>query len=328
MHFDILGTGLALPATTTPSTWWDAHLGWPLGTLEARTGMQSRRTVADGQTARSLALDAARAALEVSGEGTQGLDLVIGACGVPFRPLPSSAALIAHDLGIKDGQVEALDVNATCLSFLSALSLACLRIAAGRNRRVLIVSADTPSRALPWASAPETAALFGDGAAAMVVGAGTGWKVVRERFETHPRAALACTLPSGGSEVAFHGNEEAFAASAWFAMNGPALFKATHRALPGFLDRLTEDGHGVETWSAAAIHQGSPGALDHIGKQIGLGAERMPRFGHLEGNQMAASLPNAMHKIVSTRSFQPGDRVALMGAGAGLNMGGMLLERV
>jgi 3-oxoacyl-[acyl-carrier-protein] synthase-3 len=43
------------------------------------------------------------------------------------------------------------------------------------------------------------------------------------------------------------------------------------------------------------------------------------------GNQVAASIPTALHEAVTTQRIEPGKPVLLVGTAAGLTLGGMVL---
>ena len=62
------------------------------------------------------------------------------------QAIPCMAVLVHRRLGLGESGIPAFDVNATCLSFVTALDLAAASVAIGRYRRVLIVSsgASTP----------------------------------------------------------------------------------------------------------------------------------------------------------------------------------------
>ena len=100
---------------------------------------------------------------------------------------PSAAALVAARIGATGAG--AMDVNAACSGFVSALTLAAGQVEAGRARTVLVVGADLMTR-LTDPTDRGTAALFGDGAGAVLVSAcatpgGVGPAVLGRR--RHPR---------------------------------------------------------------------------------------------------------------------------------------------
>ena len=222
----ILGTGRALPRASVDSTVFDERLSLPAGHLADTTGVQARY-VCEDESQVDLALAAAQAALGDAGLAATDIDLVICGAAVPYQPIPATAPLLMQRLGMADGSAMAFDVNATCLGFVSALDTAARLIATGGARRALVVSAEIASRALPWQSQPDVAALFGDGAGAAVVEAGGGLKA--SLLRTYPSAYDSCSIGAGGTRFDFHQAPEDFAAHAWFHMDGKALFRLASR---------------------------------------------------------------------------------------------------
>lgn len=322
----IEGTGVALPETVRPSSEIDRQLGLPDGWLFRRTGVFSRR-VADDEDQVDLAVRAAAAALEDAGRGASELDLVLFAAAVPYQTIPATAPLIQRRLGVAEGAAAAFDINSTCLSFLSAVDVLASLLGSGRYRRGLVVSAEIASRALPWETAPATAGLFGDGAAAAVLSAGSGDAgVVAAAMETYPSGYEACRLGAGGTRYDFARDPQGFARNAMFEMEGEALFRLTLRAFPGFLDRLL----GQAGWRRADVelvvpHQASPGALAHLARKSGFGRAVVIDIMREHGNQIAASLPTALHAARQAGRMPPGTRVLMLGTSAGVSLGGLAL---
>ena len=89
------------------------------------------------------------------------------------QAMPCNAALIHRELGLGASGIAAFDLNASCLGFLAAIDTLSWPLVAGRYRRVLIVAADIASCALDWADLGASA-IFGDGAAAAVIGREAG----------------------------------------------------------------------------------------------------------------------------------------------------------
>src|SRR5215217_7796268 len=136
-----------------------------------RTGVQERRRVSKGERLQDLATAAGRAALEQASVAPEELDLVLLATVAPDELLPNAAPLVARDLGAT--RAGAMDLGAACTGFLSALSLAAAQVEGGRSDNVLVIGAEVLSRFIDR-SDRGTAALFADGAGAVVVGAADG----------------------------------------------------------------------------------------------------------------------------------------------------------
>ncbi|MDP3458697.1 MAG: 3-oxoacyl-[acyl-carrier-protein] synthase III C-terminal domain-containing protein [Hyphomonas sp.] len=328
----VSGFGMALPGTSLASSEIDRRLGKPEGWLERACGVASRPVAGPGETQEWLGAAAARAALSDAGLVLADVDLLLFGASVGRQPIPATAPLVKRELGALDLSFPAYDVNATCLSALVALDLAGLHIAAGRARHVLVVTSEIASRALPWHDAPETAGLFGDGAAAFVVSASGIGKSAGVRFggfhmETFAEGYDACTLAAGGTGIDFHADPEAFSRSAYFRMDGKTLYRITAAALPGFLDRLLEaSGLRRADIDLVVPHQASPHALTHIVRRGGFAPERVFDRVRTLGNQVAASIPTALCMARAEGLIRPGMRVLLIGTSAGVSLAGAILE--
>ncbi|MAT87112.1 MAG: 3-oxoacyl-ACP synthase, partial [Aestuariivita sp.] len=168
MKVAFLGTGRALPRRSIDCSELDQT--WGVGDQVAATGVR-RRFYCEDETQVELASLACQRALQSAGCQSDEIELIISGASVPYQPIPAMAPLIMRKLGLADGTAAAFDLNSTCLSFLTSLDVAARMISGGAAQRALVVSSEVASRALPWDEHPETAALFGDGAAAAVIGA-------------------------------------------------------------------------------------------------------------------------------------------------------------
>lgn len=324
----IAGTGHALPQKVVPSTELDRQLGFAPGHLERLSGVANRH-VCEAEDQIDLAVAASRKAIERAQVRVESIDFVLGACGIPYQPLPATAPLVMHRLGIPDGTAAAYDVNATCLSFLTALDLAAGKITAGQCRTALIFASEVASRALPWKDQPDVAALFGDGAAAAVLTpAPDGTSGIRASLlRTYPSAYEACEIGAGGTRFDFHREPEAFAAHALFRMDGRELFRITHRHFPRFVEQLLD----AASWSENDVdlvvpHQASPLALEHMVEHTGMARSRVIDIAARLGNQIAASIPTALDIAWRDGRINPGTKLLMLGTSAGVSFGGMAIE--
>ena len=320
------GTGVAVPATMQLSSDLDLRIGKPAGWLFRRTGVFSR-PVCGAESQIDLGLAAARDAIAAAGIEAKDIDILLFAAAVPYQPIPATAPLLQQRLGIADGGCAAFDINATCLSFLSALDLLASMLATGRYRRGLVVSSEVASRALPWQTHPETAALFGDGAAAAVLSSGAGNAgIVAAAMETHPSGYDACRLAAGGTRFDFHEAPEEFARNSLFEMAGETLYRLTLKIFPPFLDRLLDSaGWDRKDVDVVVPHQASPGALAHLAKRSGFRRDVVIDIMRDRGNQIAASLPSALHAARATQRLSSGSKVLMLGTSAGVSLGGLAL---
>ncbi|SLN37654.1 3-oxoacyl-[acyl-carrier-protein] synthase III C-terminal domain-containing protein [Roseisalinus antarcticus] len=321
----IAGSGYHLPSHVLTRDEIAQRYGEASARKADRSGVLSRR-YAEGESQIAMGVAAGQAALSDAGLECAQVDMVISAAAVPYQPIPGSAAIYAHALGLADGAVETMDVNTTCLSFLSAFDLAATYIAAGHVARVLIVSSEVASRGLPWADDPETAALFGDGAAAVVLTAGDT-RIAARAFETHGSAWTACQLAAGGTRIDYRDPEAEFAAHTVFRMDGKALFKLSAASLPGFVSSLiARAGWTPDEVSRVIPHQASPLGLRHAARACGFCAGTFVDICAEFGNMIAASIPFVLARECAAGRVRPGDRLLMLGTSAGVSFGGVALE--
>ncbi|MFO1171845.1 MAG: 3-oxoacyl-[acyl-carrier-protein] synthase III C-terminal domain-containing protein [Hyphomicrobiaceae bacterium] len=328
--FILAGTGMALPADCVDSARFDDALGQVRGWLETQCGVAARYVCRD-ETQDLLATRAAEQAIAEACVAPSAIDLVVFAASVPKQPIPSTAPLIARSIGIAPGGCTAFDVNSTCLSFLNGLDVAICLLATGRFSAALVASAEIASRALPWNTDPATAGLFGDGAgAAVILPASTHSRssyLKAALFESLHQGYELCQLAAGGTGIDFHQNPDRFRENATFRMDGPKLFKLTTKHFPAFVDRLLDRaGWRRQDVDLVVPHQASPHALAHLVRRCGFPSDRVIDVVARYGNQVAASIPTALHLARTWGRISAGTKVLLLGTSAGVSFGGLAIE--
>lgn len=338
----VLGTGVARPSCQVESSELDALLNLPEGTVQRRSGVRVRY-VEKQRTAASLGAEAARCALSSAGLSLDQIDCVVAASGSMDQAMPCNAALIHRELGLGASGVAAFDINASCLGFLAAIDTLSWPLLAGRYRRVLIVAADIASCALDWSDLGASA-IFGDGAAAVVIGRerdpdATTPGILASSFATYSDGAHMCEIRAGGSrhhpsrggDASSAGGaalaEANYLTLAQFRMDGQAVFHLVARHLDEFVDALLR-GAGLRRDDLTLVipHQASHLGLRYLSRRFGFARERVVNIYADHGNQVAASLPSALHAAIRGRQLRRGDTALLLGSGAGVSLGGIVLR--
>ena len=163
----ITALGSYLPERVITNAHFEAHLETSAEWIESRSGIRERRFAAPGQPTSDLGVQAVRDLISRDPDALEGVDWVICATSSPDAMFPSTAALIAGQVGLKGAA--AMDLSVACSGFVYALSVAYGLVAGGVARRVLVVGAEAMSRVVDQDDR-STAILFGDGAGAAVVG--------------------------------------------------------------------------------------------------------------------------------------------------------------
>lgn len=325
----IVSTGSYVPRTRVTSSDIDLR-------LEKKPGWSKRlfcidtRYYADADESTSyMAAEAAKSALEKAGLRAADIDCIVSACGVGEQPIPSTAILVQKKLGLGDSGVAAFDVNSTCLSFVTALDVVADAISAGRYRTVLIVSADIASCGLDWSN-PEAAAIFGDGAAAVIVsksGNQESSRMIASRMESYSSFQDVCRLEAGGTRLRANRANDAFWDATTFKMDGRAALACALKYLPGFLEKLSNSAaHSISDLDLLILHQASHHALAAVQQHLGFAPEKVVHIFKDFGNQIATSIPHALNVAITRGQLKRGNKFMLLGTSAGISIGGAILE--
>ncbi|WP_443747852.1 3-oxoacyl-[acyl-carrier-protein] synthase III C-terminal domain-containing protein [Asticcacaulis solisilvae] len=325
----IRGCGHYRPALIQPSSALDAVYGQPDGWTETQFAISSRRIADRGETTSFMAARACEEALNEAGWAADEVDVLVGACGVMEQPIPGTSVLIQHELGLTKSGIPCFDVNMTCLSFLNALDLVSMAMKAGRFRRALIASSDIASAGLDYGH-PKASAIFGDGAAAVCLEAhddADGPAVLSTVFQTFSAGKDTAHLRSGGTRIRVEDGFDAIADGAKFHMDPFAIFKAAGRHLPGVIDRaLAQAGIVRDQVDAFICHQASAPGLEYMRHLVGERPDRVVDIFADHGNQIAASLPNALYAARKDGMLGEGRHAMLLGTSAGISLGAMVIR--
>jgi 3-oxoacyl-[acyl-carrier-protein] synthase-3 len=318
----IAGLGCYLPERIVTSAELEQELGLTPGWIERTAGVRERRR-ATHETALDMAAAAGRRALSAAGMSPADLDLIIAASSAPHQAIPCTAALLQRELGAPDGASACFDVNATCLSFLAALQTAAHLVSAGANRAALVVSSEIAGRSLNPRE-PESAVLFGDAAAAAVVvptPAGEPSAVVGSNFATFSSGAELTTIRGGGTFR--HPNDPATTPEDnMFHMSGTSIYKKAARLVGPFLEGfLARAGWEQSAIDVLVPHQASGHAVTLLTGRYGFRPAQVESNLAERGNCIAASIPLALAEAVEKGRVERGQRVLLLGTGAGLTIG-------
>lgn len=332
--FRILGSGTFRPHREVTSLELDEKLNRRRGWVEAKSGVKSRRFAEANDTTVSMAAKAALSAFEDAGwskVAVGDIDCIISASGTVEQAIPCTASLIQKALGLSHLNIPCFDINSTCLSFLTALDNATALMAVGRYNRILLVSSDIPSLGLDW-DHMESSLIFGDGAAAFIIersmsGFSASATVRASHMETYSVAANVCQVQAGGTKHHPSKNNGDLSKLALFEMDGKAAYKVTAANIDEFLSRLF-DGTGLKIKDVDLVvpHQASLLAMQHLRKKLKIPQVKLVDIFADHGNQIAASIPTALHIARSAGRIRPGDNVLIIGTRAGISLAGMILQ--
>jgi 3-oxoacyl-[acyl-carrier-protein] synthase III len=305
----VTGLASALPAGSISTEVIAERIGVEPEWILRRTGIASRRRLAPGASLTELATDAARAALADAGIDGADLDAVLVATASADQVMPAAAPQVAASLGATAAM--AWDVNLACTGFLASLEQGAALIESGRAERVLVVAAEALSRITDHTDR-KTAALFGDGAGAVVLAPGGPMRLGHSVLRADAADAQALAVD----------NDERLV-----RMDGQLVFQ---RAVAG-MERCCHAVLAAAGATAADVdlvvpHQANARITAALADRFALPAERVVDAIRHVGNTGAASIPLALDQARREGRLPASGLILLTAFGAGFASGAMLLS--
>lgn len=324
-----LGTGHAVPDRVVTNDELSTRMETSDEWIRARTGIQERRWVTEGETGAGLSTIAARRALDAAGLGPRDLDAIVYATSTPDHFAPGNGVFLQRELGA--GSIPALDVRTQCSGFVYALSVADAWIRAGQYRRILVAAAEVQSTGMDVSTrGRNTAVIFADGAGAVVLGAtdeaGRGILAI----DLHGEGEHAEKLWVDSPGAMYHPRQplEHIAAGRHFLqMEGREVFRhAVVRMPESVRAALAAAGASLEELALLVPHQANLRISEAVQKELGLRDGQVYNNIQRFGNTTAASIPIALDECVRAGRVKDGDLVALTAFGAGFLWGSAVVR--
>src|SRR5690606_21982112 len=120
------------------------------------------------ETTTTMAVEAARLAIERAGITSRDIDFIVFATLSPDYYFPGCGVLLQREMGMRE--VGALDIRNQCSGFVYALSVADQFIKTGMYKNILVIGSEKHSFAMDFETrSRNVSVIFGDGAGAVVL---------------------------------------------------------------------------------------------------------------------------------------------------------------
>jgi len=326
----ITGVGVSLPDRTLATADLQDRIAaasdvvLPPGLFATMTGIRQRRVAADDEYASTFAVRAAQRALAAAGHTPDDVDLLLFASASRDLVEPATAHIVQAELG---GSAHAVDVSNACNSFINGIDLARSMIVAGRARRALVVTGETPTRVMrprleSMAQARSSFAgyTFGDGGAAVLVEPVRRGGIVDVDTETRSGHWSVGGIFGGGSRHP-RGDEHTY-----FHGDGHALRSVFERIGTDILDRVRQrTGWDWVDYERVLVHQVSVPYLERFIEVTGVPKEKLEVTVDELGNLASATLGVQLARVDA--GLRSGDRVLAIGLGGGVSVMTMVWEK-
>lgn len=324
MSARIAGVGCALPDAVHTSAELEAALDLPPDWIVQRTGVRERRIAGPDVATSDLAIAAGRAALRDAGVVPTSVGMLILATSTPDHPLPASAPLVAHQLGMRGAA--AFDLAAACTGFLYALNVADAVVRADAMT-VLVLAANVLSRRVAPGDCV-TRPLFADGAgAALLVPGDSGCGVLASVVDSDGSRWRHLRIDAGGSRQPLSPAAVADGAHLMKIEDGPAVFRFAVDAMVNAGRRaLVRAGLALDAVDWWIPHQANKRIVREAGRRLGIAHERTVSTVERYGNSSSATIPIALSELRGSGRLEPGHILLMTGAGAGLTSGASVVR--
>ena len=292
--------------------------------IRERTGIHERHIAREDQFPSTLAVEASIKALTIANLRPTDLDLIICSTSSPEYIFPATACLIQDQLGAT--KAGAFDLLAACSGFIYALNMGAQAIRSGSIKNALIIGSETLSRFVNWKDR-STCILFGDGAGAFVLQASDQpGGVLSAVMHSDGSGGSLLTLEGGGSH--YPANETTLVdGKHYIQMDGNEVFRFATRVMASATEEvLACAGLTKEEVQWIIPHQANIRIIKAAARGLNLPMDRFIVNLERYGNTSTASIPIAMVEAIEKGQIQPGEKIVMVGFGAGLTWGALAAQ--
>jgi len=319
----ILGLGKYLPDRILTNADLEKMVDTTDEWIMTRTGVKQRRLAREDEATSDMATIAAKKALEMSGLKAEDLDLIVVATITPDMFFPATACIVQEKIGAR--MVPAFDISVACSGFIYGLAIANQFLASGTYKHALVIAAEKLSSITDW-SDRTTCVLFGDGAAAAVLGPVEKGGILSTYLGANGKQGDLIKLPAGGSR--YPATKKTVEDGLHFIkMNGAELFKHAVKIMADAALEVTRPLNlKAEDIALVIPHQANVRILNAVAKRMGLTEDKIYLNIEKYGNMSAASSAVALVEAVEEGRIKKGDKILLDAFGGGLTWGAMVIE--
>jgi len=319
----IIGLGEYLPEKVLTNKDLEKMVDTTDDWITERTGIKERRIAREDEATSDMASEAAKRALADAKLKPEDIDLIIVATITPDMFFPATACLVQQKIGAR--MVPAFDVSVACSGFIYGLAIANQFIASGTYKHALVIAAEKLSAITDW-SDRTTCVLFGDGAAAAVLGPVERGGILSVYLGADGSKGELIKLPAGGSRIPAT-KKSVDDKLHFIKMNGTDLFRHAVKIMADAAFEATKPlGLTAEDISLVIPHQANLRILNAVARRMGLSKDKIYLNIEKYGNMSAASSAVALVDAVKEGRIKKGDKILLDAFGGGLTWGAIVIE--
>lgn len=325
----ILGTGSYLPPNIVKNDDFKKIIDTSDEWISSRTGI-SERHMSNGEPTFFMGTEAAKKAIDAAGIDPTEIGLIIFSTVTGDYITPSMSCMVQREIGATGSM--AIDVNCGCTGFAYSFDMAARYLNTDESLKyALVIGAENLTKITDFEDRT-TCILFGDGAGAVVLSRGEG------KYFSHfgadgnggkflcaksfsPRNAFM-SEPKTQIDANLHECKEGY-----LYQDGKEVYKFAVKIMPHTVETVCEKA-GITPADIDLIipHQANTRIIQTAADNLGLPMDKFHIVLDKYGNTSSASIPLALDDAVKQGKLQRGDRLCLVGFGAGLTYGASIFE--
>ncbi len=276
--------------------------------IHSHTGIKERHIAPDEQKTSDIAYKAIKDLLHHNHIKANQIDGIVCATATPDYPgFPSVACMIAEHFGITG---PALDVSAGCTGFIYALEVARSMILSGSMKNALVLGAEKLSSVIDWKDR-NTCVLFGDGAGCAFLEPSEEPGFMDTFLKAEAAGTKALTITADTHTI---------------TMEGRAVYAFAVRTILQTIETLADrNGLTIDEIDWIVPHQANMRIIAACAKRYNIPEEKFYMNIERYANTSAASIPLALAEMDRKGLLKKGQKIIMVGFGAGLTYGGTLV---
>ena len=291
--------------------------------IVSRTGVKERRILKEeGKGSSELGTKAIKGLLAKTNTSADEIDLIICATATPDMVFPSTACIIANNVGAKNAF--AYDLMAACSGFLFALSTASKFIETGTYKKVIVVGADKMSSIVDYTERA-TCIIFGDGAGAVLLEPTKDGLGIQDSILKSDGSGMEFLhMKAGGSaKPASHATIDA--KEHYIFQDGQPVFKAAVKSMADVSAEIMERNNlSADDVAWLVPHQANKRIIDATARRMGVGNEKVMLNIEKYGNTTNGTIPLCLWEWEN--KLNKGDNIILAAFGGGFTWGSIFIK--
>ena len=274
--------------------------------IEKRTGIK-QRYYAKEEKVEEMALKAVTKLVHKTQLKTEEIGAIIVSTTSTNKLMPGISNYIQKELHIT--KCICLDILAGCSGYINALDIAQMYIDTQKIKKVIVVGVEKLSE---YTNSEDigTAIILADGAGATLLEEGENNKYISNIEAIEDRNDILKCNTNGKIE-----------------MDGLAIYKyAVTETVKNINELLQKSNEKLENIKYIVPHQSNLKIIKAIASKLKMEENKMYTNIQNIGNTFCASIPIALEEMEEKGMLQKGNKIILIGYGAGLNTGSILIE--